>query len=408
MATSTPPAPPRLLYIDALRGIAILMMILVHGLRGLLGPPWRERLPAPGMHGLEALGVHVWWWVYTTTPFVSTLFLTLVGFSLALSIRRAPDPAAWRRRQLLRALGLVGISMLFFLVERGVHWPYPFLSAGILHTIGVGILLGVWVVGEERWRRWALAGWVLVTVLLTALAEARPDHPLARLAQGPGSHAPNLVFVALGAALGRWALDLTPRLRRVVPILGALILLVYHGAILPPVQESRAAAGQVRSTVEVGFNQPWGRITTWREWDVGPGLGSVHQLKQLAARLDPEGTSPPPGLRKHPFWNKRLRQVPWLVGIMLLLFGVAWTRPVDRVLGVSGGLLRPLLLPGRYALRVYVFHLVVLAVVVTAFGRAVHPPGVALGFTGGVFLLSWGLAEGSAWWRRRRSSMGSS
>jgi len=392
----------RLAYVDALRGLAIVMMIMVHGLRGLLGKPWRARLPGPDMGGLDALGVHLWWWVYTTTPLVSTLFLTLVGFSLALSIRRSRDQGAWRRRQSLRALGLILISMAFFAVERGIHWPYPFLSAGILHTIGVGVLIGAWVVGEGRWRRWALAGWVLATCAVTALAEARPDHPLARLAQGPGSHAPNLVFTALGTALGGWALDLPVRFRRVVPALGALVLLYYHTGVLPQVQAEHEAAGPQRTAVETAFNQPWGRITTWREWDVGAGLGSVHQLKALAARLDPDLEAPRSRSRRHPFWNKRLRQVPWLAGIMLLLFGAAWTRPSERVLRRLAVPLRPLLLPGRYALRIYVFHLVLLAAVVTAAGRARYAPAAALAVTAGVFMASWSLAEGSELLRRRR------
>jgi len=402
MSIGNPPKTERLAYIDALRGLAIAMMIAVHGLRGLMGTPWRVRAPGPDMAGFDAFGVHVWWWVYTTTPFVSTLFLTLVGFSLALSVRRAPDPGAWRRRQSVRALGLIGISMAFFAVERGIHLPYPFLSAGILHTIGVGILIGVWVVGEGGWRRWALVGWVAATCAVTWLAEAQPEHPLARLAQGPGSHAPNLVFVALGAALGRWTGALSPRLRRVVPALGVLVLVIYHVAVLPPVQEEQAAAGRARSTLETAFNRPWGRVTVWREWDVGEGLGSLHQLKQLAAAVDTDRTPPAEGMRRHPFWNKRLRQVPWLAGVMLLLFGLAWTRPAATLLRRAAIPLRPLLLPGRYALRVYVFHLVVLAVVVTAAGRAKHPPGTTLAITGGVFLLSWGLAELSERRRRRR------
>ena len=402
MSSTTKSAHSRLAYIDALRGLAIVMMIMVHGLRGLLGEPWRNRLPGPGMAGLEAFGVHVWWWVYTTTPFVSTLFLTLVGFSLALSIRRAPDPVAWRRRQSLRALGLIGISMTFFLVERGFHWPYPLLSAGILHTIGVGILIGVWMVGEGRWRRWALAGWVLVTCAVTALAEARPDHPLARLAQGPGSHAPNLAFVALGVALGSWALDLSIAWRRLVPALGFAVLVVFHAGVLPSVQAENEAEGLHRNAVETAFNRPWGRITTWREWDVGAGLGSAHQLKRLASYVDPERDPPPTQIRRHPFWNKRLHQVPWLAGIMMLVFGLAWSRPVDGFLRRASTPLRPLFALGRFALRVYVFHLVVIAVVVTAFGRATHPPAVAMAITVGVLLLSWGLAEGTAWRRRRR------
>lgn len=376
------------------------MMIAVHGLRGLMGRPWRDRLPGADMEGLEAFGVHLWWWVYTTTPFVSTLFLTLVGFSLALSIRRAASPDRWRRRQSVRALGLIGISMAFFAVERGIHWPYPFLSAGILHTIGVGILIGVWVVGEGRWRRWALVAWIVATCAVTALAEAQPDHDLSRLAQGPGSHAPNLVFVALGAALGRWTGDLPGPLRRVVPALGVLVLLIYHTVVLPPVQAEQAAAGRERTALETAFNQPWGRITVWREWDVGAGLGSAHQLKQLAARVDGDRSPPAQELRRHPFWNKRLRQVPWLAGVMLLLFGLAWTRPVDSFLRRAAIPLRPLIVPGRYALRVYVFHLVVLAVVVTAAGRAKHPPGTTVAITLGVFLASWGFAELSE--RRRR------
>ena len=133
---------------------------------------------------------------------------------------------------------------------------------------------------------------------------------------------------------------------------GALVLLVYHVQVLPPVEAGHAAAGRPRSALETAFNFPWGRITTWREWDVGTGLGSVHQLETLAASLDADSEAPDPRIRRHPFWNKRLRQVPWLAGIMLLLFGAAWTRPSERLLRCLAVPLRPLLLTGRYALRV--------------------------------------------------------
>ncbi|MBM4371653.1 MAG: OpgC domain-containing protein [Deltaproteobacteria bacterium] len=185
-------------------------------------------------------------------------------------------------------------------------------------------------------------------------------------------------------------LDVPPGWRRIIPAAGVATLLVYHVAVLPAVQ---AEIPGRPCTVEVAFNEPWGRSMVHRSWDVGPGLGSVHQLRQLAAAVDPGREAPRPGLVDHPFWNKRLRQVPWLAGIMLTLLGLAWTRPAGAVVRKAAVLLRPLRVCGRVALRIYVFHLVVLAAVVTAAGRARHGPWPTLAVTAGVFLGCWGFAE---------------
>jgi len=116
--------------IDALRGIAIILMILYH----LVFDLNYFRLYTTDLDSLPVL-----LFLYP----VSTTFLLLVGISLTISYSRAQQKLSKRQLQvkfLKRGTSVFGLGLLITLVT----WVYPhdgFIVFGILHCIGLSILL---------------------------------------------------------------------------------------------------------------------------------------------------------------------------------------------------------------------------------------------------------------------------
>src|SRR2546423_4865607 len=128
----------RVAYLDALRGAAILGMILVNN-------------QGDGAHAFPGT-LHAKWNGWTPADLVMPLFLFVVGASMVLS-KRTTIPSALRRAALLILLGL--LLNLF---------PYPNLrevnATGVLQRIGLAYLLATVVVRYVPLRRqpWLAAG----------------------------------------------------------------------------------------------------------------------------------------------------------------------------------------------------------------------------------------------------------
>jgi uncharacterized membrane protein len=117
--------------IDAFRGIAILMMIAYHVLFDLVYFGFTST-------DLDSLPVLVF--LYP----IGSLFLLLVGVSLTLSYNRVKQTftkGQLRVKYLKRGCSIFGLGLLITMVT----WVYPhdgFIVFGILHCIGLSILLG--------------------------------------------------------------------------------------------------------------------------------------------------------------------------------------------------------------------------------------------------------------------------
>jgi uncharacterized membrane protein len=119
--------------IDALRGVAIVMMVIFH----LMWDLWYYRV-------LPDLVLYAGFWKYFQRT-TAILFIFLVGVSLTVSYNRwrakhPGEPAfSWRgwRKYLLRGLGIFGWGMLISLIVyiSGVGY----LHFGVLHLIGFGV-----------------------------------------------------------------------------------------------------------------------------------------------------------------------------------------------------------------------------------------------------------------------------
>ena len=116
----------RLWAVDALRGFAVVLMILFHSIADL---------QKVGGYKL-GLGVAFWWGSPTV---IAGIFLFLVGFSQALAIRRRPEFRTFgrhfRRGAGVLACGL-GITAVTAVIDRE-----HMVVFGILHLIGVSIWL---------------------------------------------------------------------------------------------------------------------------------------------------------------------------------------------------------------------------------------------------------------------------
>src|SRR5688572_16035766 len=183
----------RLPYLDAARGVALVLMVVNHTARY-----W------------AADELARWPLIYLTTAAAGPAFLFLVGFVLPLSYRVSPHP---RRRAAERAAVLFAAGY----VVNVILWPQqPLLGSNVLHTIGAAVLVAAlirpWL--ERPRGRYALAaaGVVLYAsfVLLFGPVSAWVlAHPLAAwLAFYDFPLWPWLGLVGLGLALGATAADL--------------------------------------------------------------------------------------------------------------------------------------------------------------------------------------------------------
>ena len=135
-------ASSRLWEIDALRGVAILMMVLYHLLFDL---------SALGGYPID---VYTGFWRLEARA-TASLFITLAGVSLVLSyaraLGRAAPGASLFPKFLRRGLTVFGAGLL---VTAGTWLLYPaeVVTFGILHFIGAGIVLAYPFLRLGRWN----------------------------------------------------------------------------------------------------------------------------------------------------------------------------------------------------------------------------------------------------------------
>jgi uncharacterized membrane protein len=130
-AASTPSsrsAPARLVFLDAFRGFALVLMVLNH-----TGRWWQDR----------SMGWPWYYSVYVTMAVAAPSFLFLVGFCLPLSLSKLRGGAV---EQVLPTLGKYAkrggrIILAGLLLNVLVFSEDPFWTNGVLQTIGFGIIV---------------------------------------------------------------------------------------------------------------------------------------------------------------------------------------------------------------------------------------------------------------------------
>ena len=126
-AASPRPASKRLVFLDALRGFALIMMVLNHTARW-----WQDR----------SMGWPWYYSIYITMAVAAPTFLFLVGFCLPLSLSRTrggfdevlPTLSKYAKRGGRIILAGLLLNLLVFPED-------PFWGNGVLQTIGLGIIV---------------------------------------------------------------------------------------------------------------------------------------------------------------------------------------------------------------------------------------------------------------------------
>jgi len=301
--------------LDALRLLAVLLMIASHSTRLIA---WDERRAWSRFSLL-------------IEPFTASLFLMLVGASLALSWRAARERgrAGWFRKQALRALGLWAISALFYALEEGLRWPDVATMSGILATIAYVSLLGMVLVASPR-PAIALSAAAVIGMAAHVWFD-RTGMRIFGLNAGNSPLLPLFPLACLGA-LGVLALE---RGRPARIGIAALAIVIF---VTLSLHYGFAAV----------FSAPLGRYETVRllEW--------MDHGRMLRMEI--------------PYYNLRPVLVPMIASMAVLLYAsLSLARPA-----LERGQ-RFFLAMGRRSLDVYILHLAILAVfVVTGGKRPLH------------------------------------
>ncbi|HEY3357031.1 MAG TPA: heparan-alpha-glucosaminide N-acetyltransferase domain-containing protein [Polyangia bacterium] len=169
--TTTPHAESRLLYIDWLRGLAVLCMFEAHVYLAWLKP---AELRTTAFH-----------WANVAAGYAAPLFLFLAGIGMALALHgglaRGTSLAAARRTAIKRGFQIL-IAAFVFRVQEHVLGGGPvsnLFKVDILNCIGVSMMLAAaigWPTDEEKPAYRALAAALIVT-LLSPLVGKLPYSP---------------------------------------------------------------------------------------------------------------------------------------------------------------------------------------------------------------------------------------
>ncbi|HMI90253.1 MAG TPA: heparan-alpha-glucosaminide N-acetyltransferase domain-containing protein, partial [Polyangiales bacterium] len=239
----------RLDFVDAQRGLAVVLMIWMHTADAWLLPSLK--------HG------GAWDVVRSLGGLAAPTFLLLVGLSLGLGWARAGEAsqgATWAasRRELARGLQLVvlgyGLRVQMWMIDAGgFRAPGGVVGAALL-TLSYAALyrgLGAWAGGSAWWREAAVAGAASALAWSGVLAAQQPPLSLLRVdvLQAIGASLALLVLArpalatrpALGILFGVLVALATPWLKRWVP--GPLpVPLASYVAQWPPAPGERVAS----------------------------------------------------------------------------------------------------------------------------------------------------------------------
>ena len=393
----------RLDFVDAQRGLAVVLMIWMHTADAWLLPSLK--------HG------RAWDVVRSLGGLAAPTFLLLVGLSLGLGWARASQAQTWAasRRELARGLQLVVLGyalrvQMWMIDAGGFRAPGGLIGAALLTVSYVALYrgLGAWTGGSAWWREAAVAGAAALLAWSGVLAAQPPPSSLLRVdvLQAIGASIALLVLArpalvrrpGLGIVLGVLVALATPWLKAWVP--GSLpVPLAAYVAQWPPAPGERVASlfplfpWLAYALIGAAFGPFLARAA-----ERGESARAVRRLSALGAVLALIACEPLPlagGVLRAAPWLSDLSRVVYRVGAALLLGGFAWV--------VARGLLRaPLLLLGRTSLFVYWVHLEL------AFGAVATPIAHELRF--GSWLVGWALLVllmtvlAAAWLRLRGSS----
>lgn len=295
--------PPRRLYVDWLRGVAVLVMILWHSVDS-----WHVRT------GRETLAFGT---VQFLAGWAAPLFLFLAGVSMPMAgmakMARGVDRLTAARELVWRGWQVFLIAHLFrlqsFLMNPNASWN-GLLKPDILNVLGLGFVVAAFGWGRATTTR-ARVWWLLVPALVVA------------------------VVLTPWARLWWWPTLLHPRLEAYIRPVGNQGVF----SLFPAVAYLFAGAFAGATLAE------------WRKRPEGEflGLAARYGLALLAAGAALDAIRLAPVVEQ---WAGPIAVVSWRVGAMLLMLAAAWWLVRDRGLSARN----PLMVLGRTSLFVYWVH----------------------------------------------------
>lgn len=270
-------------------------------------------------------------------PLTSVLFLFIAGVSLALAKHKlaSSDNWLWFMGLWPRLFGLYVIAVILFLFGHSWQFPAVFLTPGILSAIAVA-LGGTALLLISAKPNFALSMGVCL-VSLVALGLDERSLSIVGVNSGPGCILPLAAFCLLGALAGRIYLFHGMR--------GLLILALMT---LP------------FSIAAVLIDYPWTIVhkLTFLHFNYDPVQNGMLALQYLLGESTIEPQTYQPG-----FWNQSaifLPRTAALLFVILAIFIACFSRyPLQNSASKVVHLLNYL---GKHALFLYVFHLIILAV----------------------------------------------
>jgi len=349
--------------LDAMRTLAIILMAASHVTRIVWGQ------------------VRGWWCApaLLLDPLTQALFMGLAGASLAWSWsnaqHRGVDRGPWLRARWRRAFEIYLVGVLIFFFDKGTQLPWLFVAPGILADIALCIVVYAFAASSRRPVLWTVALTLLAYAAMAALQWSGHEIPLPAVNAGNAALLPNVALAGFGLVAG---IGLLHRRRG---LLAALAVVGLGGAALMLSQHSLPAllgdeVGRTFSTTTY-FGRADGLSNTWAMLN--------------GAELVPDDVE---------YFNPSLTGQPLVLGLLVAIYlGLRLIRPsLSRVT-------HSLLLPGRYSLGAYVFHLALagLPVIIIGRGKPLRTPLLGNAYMVlvlvGIYAYSW-LRE---WSTRRRA-----
>lgn len=238
-AAAGPPAPARMVSVDALRGFDMFWII---GAEGLVEALNEARGGEGGLIGFIATQLsHAEWVGFRFYDLIFPLFLFIVGVSVVLSMDRIIErDGKWgAHKRIIRRGLLLWLLNIFYYGGIGA-WPEPGIRfVGVLARLAFGYVVGAILYCNLRLRGLVIAFsviligyWALLTFIPAGVPGHMPEGGLARASYEPGQNLAHYIdYYCLPGR--RWNGDWDPEgLLSSIPAVGTCLLGILAGMLL--------------------------------------------------------------------------------------------------------------------------------------------------------------------------------
>ncbi|OUR87074.1 hypothetical protein A9Q81_26790 [Gammaproteobacteria bacterium 42_54_T18] len=318
--------------LNIFRAVAVIMMIIAHSIRIQGNFTFLLKHPDKQTFWDQCLLFFI-----QVEPIISAQFLFISGFSLTLSLSKVLKTTPISKRRWLFSLSpklilLYLVSVIFFIGDNGIQLPDLFVSSGILSIIAISMALtGSMLITPKPIITLTLA---IAVVTMTAFVLEQSKTSIIGLNAGAGGAIPLISMTFIGA------------------IIGILYQRFHNNGLF-----AAAAVGCFIGLLSITSQYPW-TVDVKSEFLLfygDPVTAVLHSIQHALGIGDLQPTN----VKAH-FWNHSsifLFRTSGGLTFILVVFMLAFANSSN-----SSKVTRVLNNVGKYALFVYIFHLVLLGV----------------------------------------------